>query len=231
MEEMMKKLLEMKTNPAASEVRETTDGHGVGGNPNPVRGRRNPEVEILEGEDDMPPLEPLSREDMSLGYDRRGADFGGRREEFQHRGAEFQRRGAEFEGRRGEYEEGFGYNRRRDDLDTWGAPQPRGMGGFGGYRGYGGDPKVRKLKMPIFEGEDGHGWIYKVERYFAVNGLTEEEKLTAAGLCLEGKALAWYQWRDMKQPIRSWREFKDCLLERFRTSRGGDFYEQFFALT
>ncbi|PKU59102.1 hypothetical protein MA16_Dca014844 [Dendrobium catenatum] len=44
--------------------------------------------------------------------------------------------------------------------------------------------------MPIFEGEDAYGWIYKVERYFAVNGLMEEEKLTAAGLCLEGKALS-----------------------------------------
>ncbi|KAI0524824.1 hypothetical protein KFK09_004212 [Dendrobium nobile] len=105
------------------------------------------------------------------------------------------------------------------------------MGGYGEFRGNGRDPKVRKLKMPIFEGEDGHGWIYKVERYFAVNGLTDDEKLTAAGLCLEGKALAWYQWRDRREPIRTWREFKDCLLERFRADGGGDFYEQFFALT
>ncbi|KAH0433646.1 hypothetical protein IEQ34_026990 [Dendrobium chrysotoxum] len=105
------------------------------------------------------------------------------------------------------------------------------MGGYGGFRGNWCDPRVRKLKMPIFEGEDAHGWIYKVERYFAVNGLTEEERLTAAGLCLEGKACSWYQWRDMRRPIRSWREFKDCLVERFRTGRGGDFYEQFFALT
>ncbi|PKU73032.1 1-phosphatidylinositol-3-phosphate 5-kinase [Dendrobium catenatum] len=105
------------------------------------------------------------------------------------------------------------------------------MGDYGGYRGNGGDPRVRKLKMPVFEGEDGHGWIYKVERYFAVNGLIEEEKLTAVGMCLEGKALAWYQWCDRREPIRSWREFKDCLLEHFRADDGGDFYEQFFALT
>ncbi|KAL0917284.1 hypothetical protein M5K25_012335 [Dendrobium thyrsiflorum] len=57
----------------------------------------------------MPPLEPLFREEMSMGYDRRGADFVGRMEEFH-------RRGADFEGRRGEYDEGFGYNRRRKDL-------------------------------------------------------------------------------------------------------------------
>ncbi|XP_028550827.1 uncharacterized protein LOC114579655 [Dendrobium catenatum] len=172
----------------------------------------------------MPPLKSLSREEMSLGNDWRGADFVGRREEFH-------RRGADFEGTRGEYDEGFGYNRRREDRDSWGAPPLRGMEGYGGFRGHGGDPRVRKLKMLVFEGEDNHGWIYKVERYFAVNVLTKEEKLTAVGLCLEGKALAWYQGRDMREPIRSWREFKDCLLECFRVDGGGDFYEQFFALT
>ncbi|GKB47031.1 hypothetical protein Tco_0897784 [Tanacetum coccineum] len=25
-----------------------------------------------------------------------------------------------------------------------------------------------KLKMPIFEGEDAHGWIYRMERYFGI---------------------------------------------------------------
>ncbi|PKU59528.1 hypothetical protein MA16_Dca029183 [Dendrobium catenatum] len=66
-----------------------------------------------------------------MGYDKRGAeferiqhrwgDFEGRREERHRRGAEFkgiQRRGDDVEGRRGEYEEGFEYNRRRDDQDN-----------------------------------------------------------------------------------------------------------------
>ncbi|KAL0912922.1 hypothetical protein M5K25_016343 [Dendrobium thyrsiflorum] len=39
----------------------------------------------------MPPLEPLSREEMSMGYERRGADFV-RREEFHRQGADFVRR-------------------------------------------------------------------------------------------------------------------------------------------
>jgi len=140
------------------------------------------------------------------------------------------RREAIFEDRRGDFEEGLGQGRAREDRDTWGGPGTWERGNYGGLRGNGGDRKVRKLKMPIFEGEDAYGWIYKVERYFAVNGLTEEEKLSAAGLCLEGKALSWYQWRDQRRPIRSWGEFKDSLLERFQTDRGGDFYEQFFAL-
>ncbi|KAL0924099.1 hypothetical protein M5K25_004905 [Dendrobium thyrsiflorum] len=127
LEDLMKKMMEDKQKLATSE---TTGGHGRGENPNPSRGRENSEVEDLEGDDGMPPLEPLSREEMSMGYDRRGADFVGRREEYHRRGAEFEgrreeiqrlgadfegrreefhRRGADFEGRRGEYDERFGF--------------------------------------------------------------------------------------------------------------------------
>lgn len=63
--------------------------------------------------------------------------------------------------------------------------------------------------------EDAHGWIYRVKRYYIVNGMTDEESLTTVALYLEGKALAWYQWRDMRAPIISWVYFKDCLLEYF----------------
>ncbi|KAI0502388.1 hypothetical protein KFK09_017337 [Dendrobium nobile] len=43
--------------------------------------------------------------------------------------------------------------------------------------------------------------------------------------------MSWYQWRDHRRPITNWREFKDCIIEHFQTDRGGDLYEQFFALT
>ncbi|KAL0926228.1 hypothetical protein M5K25_002440 [Dendrobium thyrsiflorum] len=82
MEDMLKKLLEAKPNTATSEAKETTDGHGRGGNPSPFRGRKNQEVEILEGGDGMPPLEPLSREEISIGYEQKGADFARRGEDY-----------------------------------------------------------------------------------------------------------------------------------------------------
>ena len=113
-----------------------------------------------------------------------------------------------------------------------GRPYYRPYGGLGGGRGiFGPDSRVRKLKMPVFEGEDAHGWIYRVERYFAVNGLTEDEKLTAAALCLEGKALAWYQWCEQRDPMHTWEDFKTQVLDRFRPLQEGDYHEQFFALT
>ncbi|PKU80130.1 hypothetical protein MA16_Dca024589 [Dendrobium catenatum] len=45
------------------------------GNPSTFKGRENLEVKILKGEDGMPPLEQLSREEMSIGYARRGTEF------------------------------------------------------------------------------------------------------------------------------------------------------------
>ncbi|XP_020693720.1 uncharacterized protein LOC110107714 [Dendrobium catenatum] len=162
-------------------------------------------------------MEPFQREERG-GYEERQEGYYGCQ-------------GADFEERKGDFEGGWGYGRAREDRETWGAPSTWERGNYGRIRGNGSDQEVRKLKMLIFEGENTYGWIYKVERYFAVNGLTEEEKLTTAGLCLEGKALSWFQWRDQRRPIRNWREFKDCIIERFQTDRGGDFYEQFFALT
>ncbi|KAL0916363.1 hypothetical protein M5K25_013867 [Dendrobium thyrsiflorum] len=97
LEDLMKKMIDDKQKPASSE---TIGGHGKRGNPNPSRGRENPEVEVLEGDDGMPPLEPLSREELSRGYDRQEAEYVGR-EEFYRRGAGFERiqcRGADFEG-------------------------------------------------------------------------------------------------------------------------------------
>uniref|UniRef100_M1CU33 Disease resistance protein n=1 Tax=Solanum tuberosum TaxID=4113 RepID=M1CU33_SOLTU len=51
--------------------------------------------------------------------------------------------------------------------------------------------KFRELQLPVFEGEDPLGWIYRVERYFAVNEISEAERLQAAGVSLEGKTLNW----------------------------------------
>lgn len=56
------------------------------------------------------------------------------------------------------------------------------------------------------------------------NGLSKREKLMAAALCLEGKALAWFQWREQRQSLRLWGEFKDWLLERFQATQEGDLH-------
>lgn len=53
--------------------------------------------------------------------------------------------------------------------------------------------QIRKLEMPIFSGENPNGWLLQVERYFEVNGLTEQEKMAAIGVSSDGDALSWLQ--------------------------------------
>lgn len=88
----------------------------------------------------------------------------------------------------------------------------------------------RKLELPLFDGEDPLGWILKVERYFSVNGVAEEDKVDAAIVSLEGKALTWFQWADARTPIQSWTEFKTEVVERFHYKQMGDEWEQLLAL-
>ena len=37
--------------------------------------------------------------------------------------------------------------------------------------------KWRKLEIPIFDGGDAFGWTNKVERYFEIKGVEEEDRI------------------------------------------------------
>lgn len=91
-------------------------------------------------------------------------------------------------------------------------------------------PKYRKLELPLFSGEDPLGWIFRIERYFTANALSEPEKLDAGVVSLEGKALTWFQWWETRAPVTSWSDFKKEVIERFHCKQLGDEYEQLFAL-
>ncbi|GKC79904.1 hypothetical protein Tco_1130678, partial [Tanacetum coccineum] len=76
--------------------------------------------------------------------------------------------------------------------------------------------RTRKLKMPLFDGEDAYGWIYRVERYFEIQELPLQEQLRAAALCMEGEALSWYRWSEGQTPFHSRDGFRRRLLIRFQ---------------
>ena len=88
----------------------------------------------------------------------------------------------------------------------------------------------RCLKLPIFEGSDPDGWIFRVERYFEINSLHADEKLRVVLVCMEGEALAWYNWEEGHHQFNGWEEFKERLLLRFRSSQDGNLHEQLMSL-
>ncbi|GJS11151.1 copia protein [Tanacetum coccineum] len=98
-------------------------------------------------------------------------------------------------------------------------PITQGIGFDRGW-GQGNDFHLRKLKMPLFDGTDMFGWVYRAERFFDV------QKVNASGESLEGPALVWFRWTDNRIPFRGWEELKRQLLHRFQPSQEGSLYEQ-----
>ena len=88
--------------------------------------------------------------------------------------------------------ERFGQNR---DCDREGGPILEGIGSSGGHlEDTNRREKWRKLEIPIFAGEDLFGWTHRLERYFLLKDVIEDEKMQATVMALEGKDLSWYQW-------------------------------------
>ncbi|KAJ1396994.1 hypothetical protein SESBI_32166 [Sesbania bispinosa] len=47
----------------------------------------------------------------------------------------------------------------------------------------------RRLEIPLFSGDDAYGWVNRVERYFNLKRVLEQERLQAVMVAMEGKTL------------------------------------------
>lgn len=70
-------------------------------------------------------------------------------------------------------------------------------------------------EIPWFSGEDVHGWVTKVERYFRLKGVSNAERVQAIMGALEGRALSWFQWWQSCFTTLSWESFKIGVIRRF----------------
>lgn len=90
--------------------------------------------------------------------------------------------------------------------------------------------KWRKLDIPVFEGEDAYGWVNKLDRYFRLKGVTEEEKMQAVMVALEGEALSWFHWWEACNPRPAWGGFKSALIQRFQPATMRSPFESLLSL-
>lgn len=75
------------------------------------------------------------------------------------------------------------------------------------------------MEIPIFDGDgDAYGWVHKLERFFQIRGIPEEEKLHDVMVALDGKAFPGFQWWETWNPHTGWGNFKLTILERFQVS-------------
>lgn len=79
----------------------------------------------------------------------------------------------------------------------------------------------------MYDGTEPNGWIFKVERYFGVNRMTEEEKMEA--LVMDGEALVWFKWEGKRADFELGRdEGKSAAL--ISTSQEGTLCAQLLAV-
>ncbi|KAA0051273.1 gypsy/ty3 element polyprotein [Cucumis melo var. makuwa] len=90
--------------------------------------------------------------------------------------------------------------------------------------------KFKKLEMPVFNGEDPDGWIYRAEHYFQMHLLNEQEKLKITIVSMEGKGLCWFRWAENRKRFRSWKELKERMYNHFRNREYGTGCARFLAI-
>nr|XP_016495663.1 PREDICTED: uncharacterized protein LOC107814725 isoform X3 [Nicotiana tabacum] len=92
------------------------------------------------------------------------------------------------------------------------------------------ETRPRRLELPLFSGDNPYGWLNRAECYFHFNGIDDKDKLEAAAVCLEGRALNWFQWWETRTPVVTWDVFRVAILQRFTPSQLGNLYEVLIGL-
>jgi hypothetical protein len=85
---------------------------------------------------------------------------------------------------------------------------------------------VKKVELPLFNGEDPAGWISRAEIYFRVQETAPEVKVQLAQLCMEGSTIHFFNSLWNEDEGLTWEGLKEALLSRYGGHGEGDVYEQ-----
>ncbi|KAL9684580.1 hypothetical protein QQ045_022021 [Rhodiola kirilowii] len=79
-------------------------------------------------------------------------------------------------------------------------------------------PRLPKLEVPMFTGDDVDGWTFKIDRYFEHHQVPEEHRVPMAGFYMSSEALRWYQWMHTTHQLSNWKAFIQDINSRFGQS-------------
>ncbi|KAG2255451.1 hypothetical protein Bca52824_074745 [Brassica carinata] len=77
---------------------------------------------------------------------------------------------------------------------------------------------MKRVELPIFDGEDTYGWIAVAERFFRMGEYDEMTKMRLVSVSLKGDVLSWFNSEILRRPFETWIEFKQRLIARFSES-------------
>lgn len=89
---------------------------------------------------------------------------------------------------------------------------------------------MKRVELPIFDGEDAYGWIAVAERFFRMGEYDEMTKMRLVSVSLKGDVLSWFNSEILRRPFETWIEFKQRLIARFSRVKLRDPSQPFFAV-
>lgn len=88
----------------------------------------------------------------------------------------------------------------------------------------------KKVKLPVFEGEDPVAWITRAEIYFDVQNTPEDFRVKLTRLSMEGPTIHWFNLLMETEDELSWEKLKRALIARYGGRRLENPFEELSTL-
>ena len=88
----------------------------------------------------------------------------------------------------------------------------------------------KKVKLPLFEGDDPVAWITRAEIYFDVQNTTDEMRVKLARLSMEGSTIHWFNLLMETEDNLSWEKLKKGLIAQYGGRRLENPFEELATL-
>lgn len=88
----------------------------------------------------------------------------------------------------------------------------------------------KKVKLPLFEGDDPVAWITRAEIYFDVQNTTDEMRVKLSRLSMEGSTIHWFNLLMETEDNLSWEKLKKGLITRYGGRRLKNPFEELSTL-
>ncbi|CAJ2651202.1 unnamed protein product [Trifolium pratense] len=88
----------------------------------------------------------------------------------------------------------------------------------------------KKVKLPVFDGDDPVAWITRAEIYFDVQNTSDEMRVKLARLSMEGPTIHWFNLLRETEDDLSWEKLKKALIARYGGRRLENPFEELATL-
>ncbi|PNX91472.1 pentatricopeptide repeat-containing protein [Trifolium pratense] len=119
-----------------------------------------------------------------------------------------------------------------EQLSQLGTKEPSHEGEYSANNSEQGESRLagKKVKLPLFDGDDPVAWITRAEIYFDVQNTSDEMRVKLARLSMEGSTIHWFNLLMETEDDLSWEKLKRALIVRYGGRRLENPFEELSTL-